>query len=92
MIFIEIKVVGVYLKSAFCQNKQPIYMKIPQRCIVIGGLVYKILKSFYKLKQAKKLWNKTIIKFFQKIGFIPINADNYIFIIKKKRELIIIEM
>lgn len=31
-----------------------------------------------------------IIKFFQKIGFIPTNANSYIFIIKKERELIII--
>lgn len=34
MIFIQIDVVGVYLKSALGQNKQPIYMKIFQGCSV----------------------------------------------------------
>ena len=39
------------------------------------GLVCKILKSLYSLKQAGRLWNKTIIKFFQKFGFVFTNAD-----------------
>ena len=72
-------VVSAYLESALSQNKQPIYLKISQGCIVRESLVCKILKSLYKLKQAGKLWNKTITKFFQKIGFIPTNADSCIF-------------
>lgn len=31
--------------------------------------------SLYGLKQAGRLWNKTLIKFFRKIGFKPTNAD-----------------
>lgn len=38
------------------------------------GLVCKILKNLYGLKQAERFWNKTIIKFFKKIGFKPTNA------------------
>lgn len=48
------------------------------------------IKSFKSLKQAGKLWNKTITKSFGKIGFIPTNADTCIFTIKKKGELIIV--
>ena len=90
MILIQINVVGAYLESALNQIEQPIYMKIPQRCIVREGLVYKILKNLYGLKQARRLWNKTITKFFQKIGFTPTNADSCILTIKRERELIIV--
>lgn len=38
-------------------------------------LVYKILKSIYRLKQAGKLWNMMVIKFFSKIGFELSNED-----------------
>lgn len=34
----------------------------------------------------------TIIKFFRKIGFTPINIDAYIFTIKWKKEFIIVNM
>ena len=84
IIFIQIDVFGAYLQSAFSQNKQPIYMKIPQWYIVRKSLVYKILKSLYGLKQAGRLWNKTITKFFRKIGFIPTNVDSYISLLKEK--------
>ena len=67
-------------------------MKIPQGCIVRESLVCKILKSLYGLEQVERLWNKTIIKFFQEIGFIPINVDSCIFTIKREGELIIVEV
>lgn len=82
MILIQINVVKTYLESAFGQNKYSIFMKIPQRYLVDWkGLVCKILKSLYSLKQARKLWNKMITKFFKKIGFISTNTNIYIFII-----------
>lgn len=76
MILLQMDVIGAYLESPLGQNDQPIYMRIPQRCRSgREGLVCKILKSLYGLKQAGRLWNKTIIKFFRKIGFILTNAD-----------------
>ena len=67
-------------------------MKISQRYIARKNLVYKILKILYKLKQARRLWNKIITKFFCKIGFMPSNTDTSIFTIKKEKELIIIDI
>ena len=90
MILIQMDVVGAYLESALSQNKHPIFMRIPQRCLVgREGLVCKILKSLYGLKQAGRVWNKTITKFFRRIGFTPTNADAYIFTIQWEGELII---
>ena len=91
MILMQMDVIGAYLESALGQNEQPIYMEIPQRCLAgREGLVCKILKSLYGLKQAGRLWNKTIIKFFRKIGFTPTNADACILTIKWEGELIIV--
>ena len=91
MILIQMDVIGAYLESALDQNEQLIYMKISQGCRAgREGLVCKILKSLYRLKQAGRLWNKTIIKFFRKIGFTPTNADACILTIKWRGELIIV--
>ena len=82
MILMQMDIIGAYLESALGQNKQPIYMKIPQGGLAgREGLVCKILKSLYGLKQAERLWNKTIAKFFRKISFTPTNADACIFTI-----------
>ena len=76
MILIQMDVVGAYLESTFGENKHPIFMRIPQGCLVAQkGLVSKILKSLYGLKQTEQLWNKTITKFSRRISFTPTNAD-----------------
>lgn len=79
MILLQMDIIGAYLESFLGQNNQPIYMKIPQGCMTgRESLVCKILKSLYGLKQARRLWNKMVTKFFWKIGFILTNADPYI--------------
>ena len=83
MIPIQMNVVDTYLESALSQIEQPIYMRIPQGCIVREGLVCKILKSLYGLKQAGRLWNKMITEFFREIGFIPTNTNSCILTIKR---------
>ena len=85
-------VINIYLKIIFNQNKQLIYIKIFHEYIIREKLVYKILKRFYKLKKAKKLWNKTIIKFFYKISFILTNINMCRLITKRKKKFIIINI
>ena len=67
-------------------------MRIPQGCIVREGLVCKILKSFYGLKQVGRLWTKTITKFFQKIRFTHTNTDSCILTIKREGQFTIVEV
>lgn len=55
LILMQIDVIGAYLKSILGQNKQTIFMKIPQTIQTKQNeLVYKIFKSLYCLKQVKK--------------------------------------
>lgn len=76
-----------------CLARTNIYIKMFQEYLTgQERLVCEILKSLYNLKQAKRLWNKTIIKFFQKIGFISTNTDTFIFIIKRKEEFVIVRV
>lgn len=90
-ILLQMDVIGAYLESPLSQNNQPIYMKIPQGCRVgREGLVCKILKSLYGLKQAGRLWNKTTIKFFRKIGFVLTNADPCILAYRQDNVFIIV--
>ena len=53
-----------------------IYMKILQE-LKSGRikLICHMLQSFYKLKQAEKLWNKQIVKFFLNLGFVATNRN-----------------
>lgn len=56
MIILQIDVINAYSKSALGQGNYSIYMKIPQNWKVDrDDLVYKILKSPYKLKQVERL-------------------------------------
>lgn len=68
-------------------------MKIFQGCVTRQQrVVCKILKSLYGLKQAGKLGNKTIIKFFWKIGFTLTNADPYILVYRQSNILIVVRI
>lgn len=68
-------------------------MKIPQgRQLRQNGLDCKIFKSLYGLKQAKRLENKIVIKFFQKFNFNIKNGDLCILILVYKEDFIIIKV
>ena len=91
MILLQMDIIGAYLESFFEQGDHHIYMRIPPGCkIGREGLVCKIFKSLYGLKQAERLSNKTLIKFFQKIGFVATNADPCILAYLKNNIFIIV--
>lgn len=73
---LQINVISAYLKNCFDNKNQLIFIKILQRFrSKQERLICKILKSLYSLKQSKRLWNKTISKFFQKIRLVLTNAN-----------------
>lgn len=88
LLLIQIDVINAYLESILGQNEQPIFMRMPQgKQLGRSGLVYKFFKSLYSLKQVRRLWNKIVIKFFQKIGFNIMNKEPRILILVYRRDL-----
>lgn len=57
IIFVQIYTIISYLKNIISQNKETIYIKIPQRCIISNKERHacKILKILYKLKYVGRL-------------------------------------
>lgn len=86
-------VIGTYLESALRQNELLIFMRVFQsKQLRQNILICKIQKNLYSFKQAESLWNKTVIKFFWKLGFNTTNKDFCILILVYKKDIIIIKV
>ena len=77
----NLKIHQMDIKSAFLAGdlNEVIYMAQPDGFIVEGGLVCKLIKSLYGLKQSPQQWNNKIHWFLVSIGFIRTNADHCVY-------------
>jgi hypothetical protein len=67
------------VKRAFLKGnmEEDIYMSLPGEYAHPQGLVCKLQKSIYLLKQARRAWNKKFTSDLRKSGFIPlVNAES----------------
>lgn len=74
---------------------QLVYVQIPKGSerIANKGMVYKLLKALYDLKQAPRLWYKWLFLFLlKKLDLKQINADHNIFEIAKGINGLIVSM
>lgn len=55
-------------------------------------MFYRLLKSFYDLKQSNELWNQNIIVFYKSIDFVQLNKDLIILIKQFKDEISIVSI
>lgn len=80
----QVDIVGAYLESLLGDNDLPIFMKLPPGMeklqTVRAGLVCKLLRSIYGLKQSGRLWNQKVTAFLRSLGFEALNADPSILI------------
>lgn len=53
------------------------------------GLLCRLLRSLYSLKQSRRLWNQNVIEFYKSIGFRQLNGDPSILICQSKNEICI---
>lgn len=92
----QMDIIGAYLESLLGDNKLSIFIKLSLGMDnlrqIQEGLLCRLLKSLYGLKQSKRLWNQNIIVFYKRIGFWQFNEDFSIFIRYLGIEISIINM
>lgn len=83
----QVDVVGAYLNGVL---EEEIYMRQPLGFEDGTGRVWKLKKTLYGLKQAGRVWNKTLVDALRKIGFERLESDKCVFIRFNSGELEII--
>ncbi len=92
----QVDIVGAYLESLLGDNELPIFMKLPPGIRnlrqIREGLLCRLLRSLYGLKQSGRLWNQNVIAFYKSIGFIQLNGDPSILIRRSRDEISIVNV
>ena len=80
----QVDIIKAYLKSLLSNNNLPIFMNLSPDIHnlreIWEGLIYRLLRSFYSLRQSGRLWNQNIIAFYKRTGFKQLYEDLNIFI------------
>ena len=73
---------GVDITTAFLlgELEEDIYMALPPGYRWGKGLVCKLKKSIYGLKQAAHIWNRKLHDFLVKLGFNQLKADPFLYV------------
>lgn len=66
-----------------CRIKEDLYMTQPEGYVQPGGLVCKLEKSLYGLKQAGRCWNTCFTQFLERFDLTPLRTDHCIYRNKK---------
>ena len=92
----QVDIVGAYLESLLKGNELPIFMKLPPGMHdlrqIQKGLLCRLLRSLYGLKQSGRLWNQNVIAFYKRIGFTQLNGDPSILIWRLGDEISIVNV
>jgi len=77
----DLSLLHVDIQQAFIRSelKEEVYMKMPQGCGALSGLIVKLSKSLYGLKQAAREWFATLKKYLLRLGFEQCPADACVF-------------
>ena len=92
----QVDIVGAYLESPLGDNELPIFMKLPPGMHdlrqIQEGLLCRLLRSLYRLKQSGRLWNQNVIAVYKCIGFRQLNGDPSILICCSEGEISIVSV
>ncbi len=90
----QVDIVGVYLESLLGDNELPIFMKLPPGICnlrqIREGLLCRLLRSLYGLKQSGRFWNQNVIAFYKSIGFIQLNNNPNILVRQSRDKISIV--
>jgi len=81
------------VKTAYLYGKldEVIYARLPPGALSEqGGEVVRVLKAIYGLKQAGRIWYRTLSQLFMDKGLTRLNTDECIFTLRRGKEVVII--
>jgi hypothetical protein len=78
----DLEIEQMDVKSAFLNGilKEEIYMEPPPGLAIPDGMVLRLKKTIYGLRQAPREWYECILKIFVKLGYRRSDADHSVFI------------
>ena len=56
-------------------------MEVPEGVSGVEGIVWRLLKCLYGLKQSPRMWNQTIDKVLVEIGFVRLKTDHGVYVV-----------
>ena len=79
----DLEIYHLDIEQAFVNSKLEdgldVYMKLPRGCGEMSGMIVKLAKSLYGLKQASRLWHAHLTKCLLDLGFEQCLADACVF-------------
>ena len=78
----DLSILHVDIQQAFIRSELKgveVYMKMPQGCGPLSGLIVKLNRSLYGLRQAAREWHATLKKCLVQLGFEQCLADACVF-------------
>ncbi len=80
----QVDIVEAYLESLLNDNEFPIFMRLSpgmhELRQIQKGLLCRLLRNLYDLKQSGQMWNQNVIAFYKNIRFKQLNGDPSILI------------
>ena len=55
-------------------------LAVPEGLTSVEGMVWKLLKCLYNLKQSPRTWNQTITEVLEEIGFVRFKTDHGMYV------------
>lgn len=83
-------IIYLYVRTAFLHGllNEDVYLKVPEGIKVPDGLILKLNKSLYGLKQSPKFWNDRFHKFVVKLGFKGSTSDYCLYVLHTENFLV----
>ncbi|CAB1102712.1 unnamed protein product [Ectocarpus sp. CCAP 1310/34] len=80
------------IQQAFVQSglDEDVFMRLPQGCGRLSGLIVKLCKSLYGLKQASRHWHSHLTRCLLLLGFLQCLADACVFRLMEEGRVIMI--
>ncbi|CAB1097046.1 unnamed protein product [Ectocarpus sp. CCAP 1310/34] len=80
------------VQQAFVQSEldEDVFMRLPQGCGRLSGLIVKLCKSLYGLKQASRHWHAHLTRCLLLLGFLQCLADACVFRLMEEGRVIMI--